>query len=267
MNECGPRGRDRVTWWKAIVTLLAALSVTSPSANANANANAASTTKVAIGFSNLVARLDSDKIGFARPEYRVFILEALRSAGFNAVGAENLVFDKDEADKADLLLGGTVKELECREMGGKLRCSVGIEWELFDRESDRVVYRVLSRHAEYGLSRDNAAASGKALTVGALGELMKRVSFRRLAERKQAALPKDDDYVPATFEPCRAEPHSMPDDFERVADGTVVVKSGGSIGSGFFLGPHGLVLTAAHVVSGGQSLTSCDYVDRYCTDF
>jgi serine protease Do len=237
--------------WKRVVTVLTgalvALAWAVPAA-----AEPSAVGKVAIGFSNLVARLDNDQIGFARPDYRVFMLEALRRAGYNAVGAENLVFGKDDAEKADLLLGGTVKELDCDQVGGSLRCSVGIEWELLDRESDRVVYRVLSRHAELSLPKKNDVAAGKALTLGALRKLMQRPMFRQLADAERASLPRDDDYPAATFKACSAEPFEMPTNFERVADGTLVVKSGGGIGSGFFLGPDGLVLTAAHVVSGGK---------------
>jgi hypothetical protein len=91
--------------------------------------------EVAIGFSNLVARLDgTDDIGFAKAEYRVYILEALRSAGLNAVGAESLVFSRDESERADLILGGTVRELACRSTGATRACRIGIVWEVLGKE-------------------------------------------------------------------------------------------------------------------------------------
>src|ERR1700690_1750448 len=141
-------------------------------------------TKVAVGFSNLLARIDKDEIGFAKPQFRVHILEALRDAGFNAVGAENLVFDKDDAEKADLVLGGTVKELECRSPSNDMRCRVGIEWQLLDRERDQVVYRVLTRFAAYHLPRDKDASVGRTLTLGALSSLLKRPRFQELLNTK-----------------------------------------------------------------------------------
>ena len=67
----------------------------------------------AIGFSNLLVRIEGqDEIAFAGNDFRVLILEALRKAGFRAVGAENLVFGQDRSNQADYVLGGTVKELE-----------------------------------------------------------------------------------------------------------------------------------------------------------
>lgn len=208
--------------------------------------------KVAVGFSNLVARLDNDEIGLAKAEYRVHILEALRDAGFNAVGAESLVFGKDEAERADLVLGGTVKELRCGQPHGHLRCSVGIEWQLLDRERDEVVYRVLSRYAGLDLPRDNNALIGRNLVLGALHSLLSRARFRALLDAQGTALPADDDFPLATFAACAAKPRELPADFEDIANGTVIIKSAGGTGSGFSLTADGLIMTAAHVVSAGK---------------
>jgi serine protease Do len=231
------------------LTVLALLAATRP---ALADEPPAAKKRVAVGFSNLVARLDNDEIGFARPEYRVHILEALRSAGFNAVGAENLVFGKDESERADVVLGGTVKELDCRNVYRELRCSVGVEWQLLDRERDEVVYRVLTRYAAFQLPRDNDTAVGKTLTIGALRSLMDRPRFRKLLSAEGQSLPNDADYAPATFTRCEATERELPNDFNVIADGTVLIKSGGGTGSGFTLGADGLVMTAAHVVASGK---------------
>ena len=75
-----------------------------------ARAEPPSATK-ALGFSNLVFRLaGGDQVGIADQDFRVHILEDLRGRGFNAVGAENLVFGSDHGSRADLMLGGTVTE-------------------------------------------------------------------------------------------------------------------------------------------------------------
>jgi len=60
-------------------------------------------TRPALGFSNLVVRLEQDdRIGLASADFRVHILEALRHEGFRAVGFENLVFGKNDSNKAEL---------------------------------------------------------------------------------------------------------------------------------------------------------------------
>src|SRR5688572_28936714 len=82
----------------------------------------------AIGFSNLVFRLErGDVIGIAGQDFRIHILEDLRRRGLNAVGAESLVFGNDRGDSADLTLGGTVTELECRRgsAAGQVTCRMG----------------------------------------------------------------------------------------------------------------------------------------------
>lgn len=211
--------------------------------------------KVAIGFSNLVARLESeDEIGFARPEYRVHILEALRAAGFNAVGAESLVFSRDDSQKAELVLGGTVKELTCKRVRRRTTCRVGISWEVLDLHTDRVVYRVLTRHLQEDVAVRNSAATGKALVLGALRSLMKRERFTKLMNERAELVPKGEAFQVATFKRCQAPERELPKNFVDAANASVLIKSKQGFGSGFFLGSDGLILSAAHLVAGESSV-------------
>ena len=69
----------------------------------------------ALGFSKLVFRpAGGDQVGLAGEDFRVHILEDLRGRGVNAVGAENLVFGSDRGGQAEMMLGGTVTELQCQ---------------------------------------------------------------------------------------------------------------------------------------------------------
>jgi S1-C subfamily serine protease len=241
-------------WIGCAALLMTCLGLSEPAVadEAGPTEHAAASKKVAVGFSNLVARLDTDEIGFAKAEFRVHILEVLRAAGFNAVGAENLVFGKDEAERADVVLGGTVKELQCRKLHDRLRCGVGIEWQLLDRERDEVVYRVLSRYVDLDLPLHNDSVVGRRLVLGALSSLMGREGFIRLLNAERLPLPDDDDFQPATFAACAAAPRELPADFDEIANGTVIINSGASTGSGFTVSPDGLIMTAAHVVSTGK---------------
>ena len=65
-------------------------------------------------FARIVLRVKSTgEIAFSGEELRVAILEALRRQGYPALGAESLVFDRDKADQAQIVLGATVTELDC----------------------------------------------------------------------------------------------------------------------------------------------------------
>ena len=208
--------------------------------------------RVAVTFSKLLFRVEKeDEIGVAKHDYRVFILEDLRARGFNAVGAENLVFEKDDSDRADYVLGGTVREVKCRERAGKIaNCYLGIEWELLDTQRDEVVYKALARHAVLELDKETSPSTiGKRLVLGNLDRLLARAQLKALLlagpVARQARKP---DYPEAALRACGAGAPAMPADADKALAATVLIEARG-VGSGFLISPDGLVLTAAHVVS------------------
>jgi serine protease Do len=203
----------------------------------------------AIGFSNLVVRLDNDPdIGIAGDELRIHILEALRGAGYNAVGAESLVFGKDHAERADFLLGGTVRDLKCFETD-VLRCRIGVEWQLLDVRRDAIVYTVTTRHLTVGGSRREPKVLAKALVVGAVNAVGRRARFKEaLATGAETPRAQASGYAPAGYKECKSAGLEMPAAAEDVLRATVLVRVGDGFGSGFLLSPDGYVLTAAHVV-------------------
>ncbi|HYQ02619.1 MAG TPA: hypothetical protein VER96_28295 [Polyangiaceae bacterium] len=133
-----------------------------------------------IGFSTLVFRIEGDDaLGLAKADFRVRILGELQSLGFVAVGAESSGVEKDRGDAAEVLLGGTVHELECQNVpqrGGA--CRLAIDWELLDTHLDAVVYRALTRGVVYQVNFEKPNGVGEHLVLAALRSLTQRQAFR-----------------------------------------------------------------------------------------
>ena len=205
---------------------------------------------VPISITNLLVRLEGrDEVGFANVDYRIHLIEHLRARGFNAVGAENLLFEKDESRRAAFRIGGIVRELQCVQMRGGTRCAVGVEWQVLDVARDAVAYAVLTRSAVYDIAKDDVNRIGSRLLIGSLDSLLVRPEFRTMLE-KGAPQAADPTFASAAFARCAPSDKRMPEASERVLQATVLVRTSSGHGSGFFLTPDGLVLTAAHVLSG-----------------
>ncbi|MDH5676858.1 MAG: serine protease [Myxococcales bacterium] len=206
-----------------------------------------------VTFSKLVFRLSgSDEIGIASGEYRVFILEELRARGLNAVGAENLVFEKDDSHRAEFVLGGTVTELECHSARGVVQaCRVGIDWQLLERRLDEVVYQVTTRAPAYNVHKRKPAAVANELILGALRSLIQKQKFRSAIWRRPARV-SDNLFQAAKFARCQESERPFPQSAPAVLPATLMVELEQGFGSAFFINPEGLVLTAAHVVAGTE---------------
>jgi S1-C subfamily serine protease len=194
-------------------------------------------------------RLDgNDQIGIASADFHIRLIERMRTDGFQAVGAENLVFDKDESRRAQFLLGGTVREVACNETWRSLNCRMGVEWQLLDVATEAVVYKVTSRVAVLDSSdRDKSHMSGMLLDRS-IDSVLKRDAFRRTLTEKQAAAeePSFEEADVARCAPGRKVTESADDSLDRVV---IVKMPNGGFGSGFFVGTEGLILTAGHVVT------------------
>lgn len=208
-----------------------------------------------LGFSNLVFRpAGGDRVGIADADFRVHILEELRRRGLNAVGAENLVFGSDHGGLAELMLGGTVTELDCQSgsVSDSVSCRMGIEWQVLDVASDTVVYKLLSRGRVLDTAKEPAVTLGKKLVMANLESLGAHAAFQRLLQPQPVGKPVQG-YPRATLRVCKAAPRPMPASSEQVLDATVLVQTSGGFGSGFVLGADGFVVTAAHVVPGASA--------------
>lgn len=211
----------------------------------------------AIGFSNLVFRLErGDVIGIAGEDFRIHILEDLRRRGLNAVGAENLVFERDAGGAAELLLGGTVSELECKPglREGAVSCRMGVEWQVLDRSTDNVVYKVTTRGSVSNVVKDPPIGVGRQLLRASLSSLTSRPRFRKLLLADGLSVTASGGgYAAATMRGCGVAARTMPAASEQVLDSTVLIQTSTGFGSGFVASSDGFVLTAAHVISGSAA--------------
>jgi S1-C subfamily serine protease len=226
-----------------------ALALPSP-CRADAPAPAAATPGAPIGFSKLLLRIDGkDEIGIGSAADNVRILERMRSKGFHAVGAENLVFGKDKSNDAEFVVGGTVRELVCDWAAGRRGCRVGIEWQVLDVERDEVVYSVLSRAAVFEAPLTEASKMGGLLLDGALDQLLERPAFRKtLASHTAPGGGAASSQLPTATLPRCAPGRKVAEGADDLLRTVVVVRGKSGFGSGFFVSPEGLVMTAAHVV-------------------
>ncbi len=220
------------------------------SSSGRADAPAATSPGPAVGFSKLVVRIEGrDEIGIASADYHVRLIERMRAKGLNAVGAENLVFGKDETQRADFLVGGTVRELDCKERRVTFTCRIGVEWQVLDVARDAVVYTVLSRAAIYDHNKDDKERVAGMLLDGAMDSLLRRDDLREAIatrEKPQLAAPH---FASAALARCAAG-RRVSESADDLLQDVVVIKGRNGFGSGFFVSPEGLILTAAHVVDG-----------------
>lgn len=214
--------------------------------------------RVPLGFSKMLVRIQgTEEIGLTGPEMRVSILEYLRSRGFNAVGAENLVFDQDAGRRARFVIGGTVRELACHAAeSSRSNCRIGVEWQLLDADRDVVVYSVLTRHAVMGRkasARAERNAVAAELLRGAVDALVIRPKFVSTLSVAPVDAEKDATFPSASLARCTEVAGKMPAGAESVLSATVVIRTASGHGSGLLLNEEGFVLTAAHVVDAGQA--------------
>ncbi len=202
-----------------------------------------------VTFSELIVRVDqSVDIGVAKDGIKVDILEELRGYGYNALGVENLVFNRDDSMKARFVLGGTLRELEWARMGHQRKCRIEIKWELWDRHHDQVVYSVSARAIQQGILADESIKGIRSAIKAALHSLMSRQLFVAILTKKAPPATPEAQQVSSTMKRCVSRTLAMPNDSADILNAVVLVLSGGSVGSGVVISPDGFVATAAHVV-------------------
>ena len=221
----------------------------------SASARAEPLEQVPLGLARITERTTRDTpMHFEQKAYRSFILDRLRSLGIRAVGGEDDVFGRNGTRAPELLLGGVVREFECEPWGNRLNCRIGLQWQLLDVRTDRMLYETTVRVVEYGIqTRTPSASVGRELLAKGLQSLLQRPRFRSLLVRPQSAV-SDMTFPKANIKRCAVGSIDMVHDASRAIDATVVVEGKAGAGSGVFLNDEGFVLTAAHLVGDSSAL-------------
>jgi serine protease Do len=192
------------------------------------------------------------QLGISGQDLRVWLIEQVRSEGWPISGAENPLFDQDQSEDARFVLGGEVTDLYDAIRERRDGTAVDVRWELLDRRTNEVVYKVVTRGWLAG------APAGEEARDWSL-KLLRLALFNVLArERFLTALeaPFTGSSLPpsgvATLRACRARPAALPDGFDQVLPAVVSVRNGAATGSGVLVSPDGFVITAAEVVEGAD---------------
>jgi S1-C subfamily serine protease len=168
------------------------------------------------------------------------------------VGAENVLFAVDKSAEARLLLGGTMNDAQCYHNipGGLAVCDIAIQWELFDKATDQVVYKKLTRSRITLGSREPVTDSKvNTLVQGALVSLLASPRFVQAGKKGADVATVSGSFVPAAYRACSSIPRSLPAEMDAVIAASVTIPTAG-VGAGAFISPDGVLITAAHVVSG-----------------
>ncbi len=194
----------------------------------------------------------SEDLVVASDGYALAILEALRTAGFAARGGEDLLFGSSRQDDVDLALGGLVTTVRVETTAPTLRgtstatATVDVEWQVFDRRTELVVYK--RSVPGTGSGADLRLAVRTALLDSARG-ITEDAGFRNaLAQEPAAARPPPTEAL--VVKGCPSPNLALPRDLERALTATVLVRNRGSVGAGVMVSADGWLLTAAHVVAG-----------------
>lgn len=242
---------------------------TTPNAMALSNINPikipARQDSYAITFYRLVIqKSDLSGIGEAADKCRSLFLRELRKFGYNALSTEDILLDA--GDRPRLVLGGTIKNIQCEEVSNQERiCDIDVLWELFDRQIKKVIYQMNARNRKR-IFESSAEEDRIQLLLGALHSLLARQKFVGLVTKKtDVPTTSQKQWRTANYQLCKVQKLPLPKNLEKAIKASVMVKGRRTVGSGVLISPDGYILTASHVVARSSEVAIQDSEGRIYT--
>ncbi|MDP2138807.1 MAG: trypsin-like peptidase domain-containing protein [Candidatus Didemnitutus sp.] len=197
----------------------------------------------------------------ASVNYNLVAFDELRSAGYRVLGGESLLFSQDESAKARYTVGGTIHKIFFVVYGdfwwgirndAPVEASMNIEWQVFDNRARKICYTFTTRGYTKQTGTFNQAMQ-QAFKEAFRG-LLAEQSFSNAVSLSKSPVENEqwENLVITTSTPAKL---SLPADIEKALERVFTVKAGASHGTGFFISSNGYGLTAAHVVSGIDTVT------------
>lgn len=191
-------------------------------------------------------------------EFKLSAIDELQKYGYTVVGAEELLFERSIAYDPRFLLGGMVTELSYNrfgpEAGNYTTALVAVDWQLYDENLRKVIFKSRTQ-GEIRRAKDQSTAAVLLAFGRALDSLLTQREFASLVARTPKATSSEKEDSDLIVPPCTSlRVLSLPDGIEKALDAIVVVRAGGSLGTGVIISREGFVLTAAHVVKGVKAV-------------
>ena len=196
----------------------------------------------------------------ASVNYNMVALDELRSAGYRVLGGESLLFSQDESAKARYTVGGTIRKMFFVIYGNfwwgvsndaPVEAGMDVEWQVFDTRSRKICYT----HTTRGYTKQTGTfnqAMQESFKLAFRSLLAETAFTASVACNKSPA--EKNQWDKLALGKVTAGKIALPGDMDKALNRTFTVKAGGAHGAGFFVSTDGYALTAAHVVSGLETV-------------